>query len=153
MGGAARTGEIPTGISSRRVRKCVGVIDLTDDDDRARLLRHHERIAGAKLDVLRRALETLVVETQVYHQPPGYGRSAQRIERPLALLNRRLLQRRFFGSRGVDRGLHNGGLLFDPPNQLLAALLLKLTHVVPLEHGCTRVCRRQQAASALQQRT
>ena len=26
----------------------------------------------------------------------------------LALLNRRLLQRRFFGSRGVDRGLHNG---------------------------------------------
>src|SRR2546429_2846015 len=43
----------------------------------------------------------------------------------------RSLQRRLFRASCGCSGFHNGGLLFEPLDQFLAALLLKLAHLVP----------------------
>src|SRR2546429_2749132 len=55
-----------------------------------------------------------------------------------ALLHGGLLQRRLFRASCGCSGFHNGGLLFEPLDQFLAALLLKLAHLVPLEDGRMR---------------
>ena len=76
-------------------------------------------------------------------EPARYRGLTKSIQHALALLHGGLLQRRLFRASCGCSGFHNGGLLFEPLDQFLAALLLKLAHLVPLEDGRMRIRRRQ----------
>jgi hypothetical protein len=134
----------------RCVRDGVGVINLADDQNKARLLGNLERVSGTQFDVVRRILEIPLPLPDVDYQPAGNRRSAQRVENSLPLLRSGLLQRAFFGSRSGQGRFDGDALLLEPLDQILPALLLHFSHADTFEHRGLRKCRQRQPACAAQ---